>query len=110
MGFDTELLEEEFGPSSDIEKLKGPVFIKNPKNVSASTPAVDRCIENELIGEYGDIVTGAFVGIFFDYLWEGNYTLAAKYLIKIGVKGSVLGIAVELTSIAGKCVWQEEGW
>lgn len=36
--------------------------------------------------------------------------MAASYLLKIGVKGSVLGIAAELSVILGKCIYQEEGW
>ncbi|MBT2602820.1 hypothetical protein J7E55_07100 [Bacillus sp. ISL-53] len=69
--------------------------------------AVDRCVEKKIKSEYGDIITGAALGAIADYIHDGNYKLAAKKVIAVGLRGSVVGIAIDLSILLAKCIASE---
>jgi len=106
IGFDANKIEEKFGPIPEIEKLK---TISNPDEVTIKpmNAAVDRCVEKKIKSEYGDIITGAAIGAIVDYISERNYKMAAKKAIALGLRGSVVGIAIDLSILLGKCIASE---
>jgi hypothetical protein len=133
ISFDIEMIEQKFGTSPELEELK--VQIKKSEELkqkeimfetsskdtmmpmmpmmmaaSSDSSAVDRCIEAKIKASYKEILSVGAFGTFYSYLWAGEYKLAASKLIKIGVKGSVYGIATELAYYFLTCEYKVNGW
>jgi hypothetical protein len=72
--------------------------------------ALDRCLNSKLKNEYGSIISGAIVGTIFDYMYQKEWVLAAKQLIKVGVKGTVFGIVGSVSVMWVQCNYQVNGW
>jgi hypothetical protein len=122
---DFDLLEENFGTSEELSQLKelytaSPVVFTKPeeklyavdKSIGAlaatmnneKNDAHNRCVNSKM----GDFFNETFLGIsalalIYEYLWSGEYTLAAKKLIKMGVKSNIFVVVAQLTWIVGTC-------
>ncbi|WP_413381432.1 hypothetical protein [Alkalihalobacillus sp. 1P02AB] len=130
IGMNFDKLEEKFGDSSELRELKYELEVTNevlidqplinkqkfsiqsrnckPNDVRCitNTPrsaAVDRCIGKGLSDFFG-LGIAAGIGAAIDLLWEDKWGMAARELIKIGVKGSVLGIAAQVSWITVTCI------
>lgn len=128
IGFDIEKIENTYGPSSseDQEALEDIINfnLENEKSsdetynnikdnsglITTYTAAVDKCVNKEVADYFGSFLGPAAFTAILQLMYNGDYTEAAKKLIKIGVKGNVLSIAGTLSYILVSCIWKEEGW
>lgn len=118
---DIDMIEEEFGASPELDLLieQRDAFI-NQSNQSKQIQsnrlvayaaadrggdAVDRCIEDKVRSGFADLVSGAFIGAVIDDIFSKNYLSAAQRLIKMGVRGTPIGIAGSLSGMLFSCLW-----
>lgn len=111
---DKEKIIEKYGSekgSEIITEFNAYIPQKNKNNgIGTMSVAVDRCIANKISENFGWILGSSAISTVWSYLKAGEFTLAAKYLVKLGVKGSVPNIAVSLTGFFFYCLYTEEGW
>ena len=103
---DVDMIEEKFGVSPETEQLREQIIaFKTPTTDSISTfsASVDRCVENKIITGYGDLISGAIIGAIIDDIASENYLSAAKRLLKMGVRGTPIGIAGSLAGMLLTC-------
>lgn len=114
IGFDTEKLENEFGLTPEIENLikvqesydgSEVCEAENPR-IGLAGPALDNCITKKIKKGYGEIITGSILSGIVDSLQAGDYTGAGKKLVKLGVRGSAVGIGVNLATYLFTCLWE----
>lgn len=111
IGFQEDMLVGKFGETEEITELMEIAEVIAPKQASnnggiqlfSRHDDVNNCVNKKVAKEYKSLVTGAI----FDEVWgailAGAYLTGAKKLVKAGVKGSALTIAVTLTKIAYNC-------
>ncbi len=125
-------LESEFGKSADLTQFKeiytnSPVVFTKPGNKKnfltepAVTPyfslvttystskndAHNRCVNSKLKTYFNGTFFGiSALALLYEYLWSGNYTAAAKQLIKMGVKSNIYVITGQLAWIVGQCAYE----
>lgn len=70
----------------------------------------NRCAADKL-GDYvkGFIPIGVITGL-FKYKGKDKYTKMAKQVIKLGFKGSVVGIAAAISWITVECTWAQKNY
>lgn len=114
---DIDMIEEKYGTSPEIDLLREQRETFKNQNQSSSNrfvvyaaaekggDAVDRCIEDKIISSYGDLISGAIYGAILEDIKSKNYLSAAQRLIKIGVRGTPLGIAASLSGMLFGCLW-----
>lgn len=119
---DIELIEEEFGPSSELEKLKKTIAQEQPllaceKNSAHITTfsILDNnkyieCVADKLGSWAGDFVPTTLIASVLEYINDGDYLNAAKKISKAGIKGSVWGIAGTLGWIVIECNWEKNNY
>ncbi|QPR66904.1 hypothetical protein I6G82_16680 [Lysinibacillus macroides] len=124
IGFDIEKMENTYGQSEDPEALEAIVNfnLENEKTSNENfnnskdglivtyTAAVDRCVEKEIGNYFGSFLGPAAWTAVLQLMYKGDYTEAAKKLIKLGIKGNVFVIAGTLGHILVSCIYEEEGW
>ncbi|MEK4630544.1 hypothetical protein MKZ17_20395 [Solibacillus sp. FSL R7-0682] len=116
IGLDTDKIAEKFGDSvdtallKDINKLNAKQNVLKDEMITPFTAKVDACINTLIMENYGWMLGTSALTIIYDYLKAGEFTKAAGYLVKIGFKGSVPGIAVNLSAYFFYCLYTEEGW
>lgn len=109
VGIDTKKIEEKFGSesTSELGKIKENA---NCDRVSVQSNSYVDCVSDKLGDYLGALVPTTAVATILKELDNGNYTLAAKKLVKAGVKGSIYGIAANLAWIETTCLWQEKDY
>lgn len=93
---------------ADLEQKR--LNMENPDIITIQSAAVDRCIERKIAAGFKEVLSISAYTAVIIYMWEGNYTLAAKQLLKVGVKGNAAGIAATLLYYFTTCLYEEEGW
>lgn len=118
IGYNTELIEEKYGSSKELDALKETMKVKNTKVLSESkvsevstlkvqrggTVGFNNCVANKITKDYKGLITGSAVGAVAEYLKDKRFLLAAKQLAKLGFKGSVPGLAISLATYVLSCV------
>jgi len=113
-----DMIEEEFGTSPELDLLieQRDAFINQSKQIQSNRlvayaaadrggDAVDRCIDEKVRTGFADLVSGAFIGAVIDDIFSKNYLSAAQRLIKMGVRGTPIGIAGSLSGMLFSCLW-----
>ncbi|MCC2249000.1 hypothetical protein JUJ52_03380 [Virgibacillus sp. AGTR] len=113
VSIDVEMIEEKYGEDPVLEDLKLEIQKKNnlqtnkdQTNISprAIIPPHDvKCIQKEMSEWAGGFVPTTVISSVWSYVIDGKYYKAAKKLIRAGVKGSVVGLATQLTMVWWKC-------
>ncbi len=93
-----ELLKEEIERVKDIEK-SGSIGVLNSSN-----PEANKCLKDKLAKNYGDLLSVATYTTILTWIWEGEYTLAAKKLLSVGIRGNAMGIAATLLWFMTTCI------
>ncbi|SFQ31311.1 hypothetical protein [Salibacterium halotolerans] len=112
---DIEMIEKKYGESLDALKQKNDSkpCINEPSNkteelnkVSPSLviPPTDvECMQDELNSFFEGFVPTTVISTIYGHLYDGEYLSAAKKLAKAGFKGSIVGIATQLTISYARC-------
>ncbi|WP_078381351.1 hypothetical protein [Sutcliffiella halmapala] len=74
--------------------------------VRGQNPALDKCIQDKIVKEYKQYFSITALTTVMQLMSEGKYTDAAKRLLRIGVKGNVLGVVATLMYFWGACAWE----
>lgn len=128
IGFDLEKIESQYGASnSEDQQFIDLINAFNAENnnsnlgnygdnlglndgISLLKGDLDGCVNKKVSEYFGAFLAPAALAAIYQLLWDGEYTEAAKKLIKLGVKGNVFAIAGSLTIIFAGCLISEEGW
>lgn len=114
INLDIKMIEEKYGSSPELDELKSENKItlinKNNPSITPMNAKLDRCIEKKIKNGLGDVLSLAAITTVIEYIKDGEYTLAAKKLIKLGVKGNAVGITAQLILWWGQCNLSENGW
>ncbi|WP_433959066.1 hypothetical protein [Cytobacillus horneckiae] len=130
INFDFDKLEAEFGASQDLEELKQifastPIVFKKPDKMvssvenntlimemnskkittkNAKNDAHNRCSNAKLKSNFGGTFFSiSALALLSEYLWKGEYKMAAKKLIKMGIKSNVFVLVGTMGYIVGQC-------
>ncbi|WML31733.1 hypothetical protein RCG24_07735 [Neobacillus sp. OS1-32] len=116
---DFKMIEDNFGSSPELEQLKQDMSLmqsrliptKGDKSIiSPMDIKVDRCIEKKIKNGIGEILSVNAIASIVTYIVDGQYKLAAKKLIKLGVKGNAIAIGAQLSYYLIKCEYEVNGW
>lgn len=128
IGFDLEKIESEYGASnSEDQQFIDLINAFNAENnnsklgnykvnlgsnggISLLSGDLDGCLNKKISDYFGSFLAPAALAAIYQLLWDGEYTEAAKRLIKLGVKGNVFAIAGSLSVMFATCLVSEEGW
>lgn len=128
IGIDIEKIENKYGAASTIEDQQalediinfnltkggsiseGIVDLDQSGQIMPLNAAVDACVNSKVAEYFGTFLSPAAFTVLFQMLHRGEYTDAAKHLIKFGVKGNVFVIAGSLTSILWHCLNNQDDW
>lgn len=90
--FNFKLLKEKYGSDDqvilELEELVKP----NSSVIQARTAAVDRCIERKIKAAYKEYFSITAMVTIVNYIKEKNYKSAAERILKVGVRGNIVGI------------------
>ncbi|PEU78330.1 hypothetical protein CN386_13440 [Bacillus cereus] len=110
-----DMIVNKYGSSEELEQLRQeiqrvntPPGYKDP--FKQETEAVDNCIERKLIANYVEVLSVGFLGSIIANIADKEYELAARKMIKLGVKGNLVSLAGQLAWYLGSCIYEEEGW
>lgn len=109
IGFQEDKLVERFGETEDLKEFMeiSRVFTQEPNNngiaVLSRQDDVNNCFNKKVKKEYKSIVTGAIIDEIWVAVITGAFVTAGKKLIKLGVKGSAVGIAATLMGMLYSC-------
>lgn len=118
---DIEKIEEKYGKNQDLEAIKSTLQqnesltpTKN-KNVSKTDKlsrasssvilpyATNKCFREEMTAYANGFIPSTVIGTIYGHLYDGEYLSAARKLLKSGAKGSLVGVAGQLTTVLYKC-------
>jgi hypothetical protein len=112
---DVDKIEQQFGSSRELREIKrelNKMKRQNNKNnirlesfndpytigiMSHGNDALDRCIERRIINGFSEIFYLTGMTTLVHYLQGGKYILAAKEVVKLGVKSNVVGVSLTLS-------------
>ena len=113
--FDIEMIEGKYGDYPGYKDLKSKLEVKNNNNLNKSSeinvvaprmiiPPTDlTCIQEEMNNWANGFIPSTVIGTIYGYMYDGEYTKAARKLIRSGVKGSVVGVATQLSIVWWRC-------
>ncbi|KFM99505.1 hypothetical protein D0U04_25035 [Bacillus clarus] len=112
---DIDMIANKYGSSEELEQLRQEIKRANTPPgyedpFKQETEAVDNCMERKLIANYKKILSVSFLGSIVANIVDKQYELAARKMIKLGVKGNLASLAAQLAWYLGSCIWEEEGW
>lgn len=112
---DIDMIANKYGSSEELEQLRQEIQRVNTPSgyedpFKQETEAVDNCIERKLIANYKEVLSVSFLGSIIANIADKQYELAARKMIKLGVKGNLVSLAAQLAWYLGSCLWEEEGW
>lgn len=111
ISIDINKIEEKYGSIPELEQLKEE--IERAKNIGKSgstvtlysnNPAANQCLKDKIANGFTEIISANTYSTILTWLWDGEYTLAAKKLISIGVKGNAAGVAGTLLWYMTTCL------
>jgi hypothetical protein len=91
----------------EIQRVNTPPGYEDP--FKQETEAVDNCIERKLIANYLEVLSVGFLGSIIANITNKEYELAARKMIKLGVKGNLISLAGQIAWYLGSCIYEEEG-
>ncbi|CAM4197713.1 MULTISPECIES: hypothetical protein [Bacillus] len=112
---DIDMIENKYGKTEELEQLRQEIQrVNTPPGYEdpfkQETEAVDNCIERKLIANYKEFLSVGFIGSIIANITNKEYELAARKMIRLGVKGNLIGLAGQLAWYLGTCIYEEEGW
>ena len=116
-GINIKIIEAEYGKSPELEALKNQIKKDTLLKESGSNnpilpndPVLDRCLENKIKNGFKEVLSIATYTTIIEWIKNGEYTLAAKKLISVGVKGNAVGIGATLLYYMTSCLYEHKGW
>ncbi|MCY9138384.1 hypothetical protein [Peribacillus frigoritolerans] len=117
IGFQEDKLVERFGESEDLKEFMelSKVLTQEPNNILTQEPNnngitllsrqddVNTCFNKKVKNEYKSVVSGAIIDEIWVAVITGAYLTAAKKLVKLGIKGTAVGIGVTLMNMLYSC-------
>ncbi|MGH0951514.1 hypothetical protein [Bacillus mycoides] len=115
INIDIDMIENKYGKTEELEQLRQEIQrVNTPPSYEdpfkQETEAVDNCIERKLIANYVEVLSVGFLGSIIANITNKEYELAARKMIKLGVKGNLISLAGQLAWYLGTCIYEEEGW
>ncbi|MGA5691366.1 hypothetical protein [Cytobacillus pseudoceanisediminis] len=121
---DFDKFEEEFGSLPGFKEsliVNDYAFDKNltvePSiGVMASMPTptekrkINDCLNNKIKTAYKEYFSVSALATVFTLLYDGNYKLGAKHLIKMGIKANIFTLSAQLLYWHGSCIYKVKGW
>ncbi|MBH0347224.1 hypothetical protein BK731_17500 [Bacillus thuringiensis serovar muju] len=112
---DIDMIENKYGKTEELEQLRQEIQrVNTPPGYEdpfkQETEAVDNCIERKLIANYVEFLSVGFLGSIIANITNKEYELAARKMIRLGVKGNLVSLAGQLAWYLGTCIYEEEGW
>lgn len=112
---DFDKIEEKYGSSQDLEALKIEVESTDitcevdegdlvTTAAAKGSDAVNKCMNDKIKNNWKDFIGVAAFATAIDYAISGDYTSAAKKLVKAGVRGNVVSIAGTLAWYFSSCL------
>jgi hypothetical protein len=66
-------------------------------------PSDVECIQDEMNDWASTFIPATVIATIYGHLYDDEYFKAARKLIRSGVKGSLVGVATQLTMVWAKC-------
>lgn len=114
VGINIEMIEAEFGTSPELEMLKRQIKMEklkiNKGIITIQDPVLDRCLENKIKNGFKEVFTVSTYITIIEYIKGGEYLIAAKKMVSIGVKGNAVGISATLLYYMTTCLYDHKGW
>lgn len=117
VGINFKMIEAEYGKSPELEILKNQIkkdtLLKesNGKDfIVPNDPVLDRCLENKIKNGFKEVLSISTYITVIEWVKAGEYTLAAKKLISVGIKGNAVGISATLLYYMMSCLHEHKGW
>ncbi|HDR3902073.1 TPA: hypothetical protein QCO88_004703 [Bacillus cereus] len=112
---DIDMIENKYGKTEELEQLRQEIQrVNTPPGYEdpfkQETEAVDRCIERKIVNNFKEYLSVGFLGSIIANITNKEYELAARKMIKLGVKGNLVSLAGQLAWYFGTCLYEEEGW
>ena len=108
------MIEAEYGTSPELEMLKMQMQrdkVKIDKGIITIQDAVlDRCLENKIKNGFKEVMSISTYITIIEWIKDGEYSLAAKKFISVGVKGNAVGIGATLLYYMTSCLYEHKGW
>lgn len=111
-GIDVQMIEDKYGSSPELDYLKLQIAADNNTSGTITTmdAALDKCINKKVKNGFGEYLKVSTYTTIIDYITSGNYSLAAKRLLKLGVRGNAAGLVAQLTYYYTSCMYSVHGW
>lgn len=111
---DIDMIENKYGKTEELEQLRQEIQrVNTPPGYEdpfeQETEAVDRCIERKIVANFTEFLSVGFLGSIIANITNKEYELAARKMIKLGVKGNLVSLAGQLAWYFGTCLYEEEG-
>ncbi|NMH70517.1 hypothetical protein HF072_17190 [Bacillus sp. RO3] len=124
--FNYTMIEEQYGSTfaRGLEEEVSPIFVADHTDIpldvpmkqvmtAASVPNKDKieaCFQSKVRKAYKETLSITALNSLYNYAQAKDYTSLSKKLFKIGIKGNVPAIAIQLLLYKGQCTYKYNGW